>query len=96
MARITNTIDLTDRTDERLTFTSTDTSGKTYTYRAHTVFVYDDGSVRIWSAQITKAGRPYKNGMGVHDSVERMGTYPLSSDSQRMAGRVVRQIVAEH
>jgi hypothetical protein len=39
--------------------------GRPATYRVAQIFVYDDGSLWIWAEQLTKAGRPYKSGMGL-------------------------------
>jgi hypothetical protein len=51
--------------EARRTFTSTDTEGKVSTFRLVQVTVYDDGTTWCWAAQMTKAGHPYKNGMGL-------------------------------
>lgn len=64
MARMVKRIEVTGD-DPRRTFTSKCTDGKTYTYRLTHLDVLSDGSIWSWSAQITKAGMPFKNGMGL-------------------------------
>jgi hypothetical protein len=60
----------------RRTFTSTDTEGKTSRYRVTSITVYADGSSWAWAAQLTKAGQPYKNGMGLQMAgTERMAEF---------------------
>jgi hypothetical protein len=47
------------------TFSSTDTDGKVSTYRLAQITIYTDGSIWAWAEQLTKQGRPFKNGMGL-------------------------------
>lgn len=51
--------------DPRRIFTSRDTDGKLSTYRLAHIDVMTDGSTWCWAEMLTKAGAPYKNGMGL-------------------------------
>jgi hypothetical protein len=60
----------------RRTFTSTDTSGRTYTNRLTSFTLYEDGSVWAWAANINKrTGEPFKNGMGLTMSSNRAAEF---------------------
>lgn len=72
----------------RRTFTSTDTSGRTYTNRLISFTLYEDGSVWAWAANINKrTGEPFKNGMGL-----TMGSAVAESYGQDVADVIAEAI----